>query len=218
MKENNKELPIKEAIEITAKTALSAIPIGGALITNVWDAVKSNCAQNRQKEWQLMVEERLSHVEIALEEIGNDEKFTSAIIFATQSAIKTGEKEKREYLANALLHSIRCKMDESKMMMFLSMLDEYTVLHLKLLDYFQNPKRFTENNQYYAGSPFSCLFDVYPEMKEDEELVRKAINDLKADGLMSSDSSSLDAMMTSNGMLASRTTKMGNEFIEFIRE
>ena len=37
----------KDAVEISAKTALSCIPIGGALITNVYDSVKSHCAQKR---------------------------------------------------------------------------------------------------------------------------------------------------------------------------
>ena len=42
----------KDALEIAAKAALSVIPVGGTLITCVWDSIKANCAQNRLDEWK----------------------------------------------------------------------------------------------------------------------------------------------------------------------
>ena len=109
----------KDAVEISAKTALSCIPVGGALVTNVWDAVKSNSARKRLEEWQDMLEDRLSRIEATLEDIGNNENFTSAIYQATEQAIRTGSRTKREYLANAVANSVSCDFEESVMMMFL---------------------------------------------------------------------------------------------------
>ena len=86
---NNKLSLINDGIEISAKTALSLLPIGGALITGVWDAVKSNCVQKRLEEWQSLVEDKLCVLEYTLEDIGNNENFTTALFHATEMAIKT---------------------------------------------------------------------------------------------------------------------------------
>ena len=69
MSEKAKQVALQTA-EISAKTALSMIPVGGALITSVWDSIKSNCAQKRLDEWQNVIEERLSKVDESLENIG----------------------------------------------------------------------------------------------------------------------------------------------------
>lgn len=205
----------KDAVEISAKTALSCIPVGGALVTNVWDAVKSNSARKRLEEWQDMLEDRLSRIEATLEDIGNNENFTSAIYQATEQAIRTGSRTKREYLANSVVNSVSCDFEESVMMMFLDMIGKYTDWHLKVLVFFQNPTKFSDKNpSMFMGSPGQVLFDCYPELKAQEELVSKIVKELHADGVFSLDS--LNTVMTGNGALAKRTTKLGDEFIAFI--
>jgi len=209
---------VGEIIEITAKTALSAIPVGGALITGVWDSIKSNCAQGRLKEWQMLVESRLSKVDVTLEEIGNNENFTSAMFQATELAIKTSERAKREYLANAVLNSLSCPFEESVVMMFLSMVGKYTLWHLKILDFFQDPKKFSQvnRNNYCMGSPKTVLFDVYPELSYKEAYVDRIVKELYSDGLMNTEN--LNCTMTSSGMVASRVSDIGKDFIKFITE
>lgn len=205
----------KDAVEISAKTALSCIPVGGALVTNVWDAVKSNSARKRLEEWQDMLEDRLSRIEATLEDIGNNENFTSAIYQATEQAIRTGSRTKREYLANAVANSVSCDFEESVMMMFLDMIGKYTDWHLKVPVFFQNPTKFSDKNpSMFMGSPGQVLFDCYTELKAQEELVSKIVKELHADGVFSLDS--LNTVMTGNGALAKRTTKLGDEFIAFI--
>lgn len=205
----------KDVVEISAKTALSCIPVGGALVANVWDAVKSNSARKRLEEWQDMLEERLSRIEATLEDIGNNENFTSAIYQATEQAIRTGSKTKREYLANAVANSVLCDFEESVMMMFLDMIGKYTDWHLKVLVFFQNPTKFSGRDpSIFMGSPGQVLVDYYPELKAQEELVSKIVKELHADGVFSLDS--LNTVMTGNGALAKRTTKLGDEFIAFI--
>lgn len=211
-------LVIGEIVEITAKTALSVIPVGGALINGIWDSIKSNCAQERLKEWQTLIEGRLSRIDTTLEDVGKNENFTSAMFQATELAIKTSEAAKREYLANAVLNSLTCPFEESVIMMFFSMIGKYTLWHLKILDFFQNPKKFDgiiESN-YYMGSPKTVLFDVYPELRSKEAYVDKIVKELYSDGLMNTDN--LNCTMTSSGMLASRVSKIGQDFINFITE
>lgn len=214
MMKNKLQLTSNDIVEISAKTLLSAIPIGGELITNVWDSIKSNCAQKRLEDWQKNIEERLSHINKTLEEIGNNENFTTAIFHATEMAIKTAENEKRAYLANAVVNSISCDLEESIMMMFFDMIGKYTIMHINILIYFRNPKKFISNSNVRMGSPKNFLYQVYPTFRENDKLVDKIIRELYADGLMNTED--LNSTMSVNGMLSSRITELGNKFITFI--
>ena len=203
-------------VEIAGKTALSAIPIGGTLITCIWDAVKGNAIQKRLEDWKEKVEGRLAKVELSLDEIGSDEIFASTIMKATDIAIKTMEEQKREYLANAVLNSVNCKMEESIVMMYLDMVDRYTAWHLKILCYFRNPKAFpqVDESKYYMGSPLQPLYEVFPELSSNSALVNKMVKDMYNDGVLNTPD--MNCTMTGSGMVASRTTDLGNSFVDFI--
>ena len=88
-----------EVAEITAKTVLSTIPVGGALVTCIWDSIKANVANRRMEDWKKQVEEKLCDLNSSLEDIGSNELFASAMMKATDIALKTAEDEKRQYLA-----------------------------------------------------------------------------------------------------------------------
>lgn len=202
--------------EIAAKSTLSIIPVGGTLISCVWDSIKANCAQKRLDDWKQLLEERLTLVEKTLEQVGENECFTTAMMKATDSAIKTMENEKRRYLADAVLNSLTCEIGESIIMMYFDMIDKYTVWHMKILDFFNAPKKFegiSENN-YFMGSPMEPLISVYPELNNNRDMVDKIIKELYLDGMMNTES--IHCTMTASGMVASRTTKLGDSFISFI--
>ena len=114
----NKEI-IAESIEIAGKTALSLIPVGGTLITCVWDSVKAHAAQKRLNDWKDLVENRLSRLEYTLDDLGNNELFATAIMRTTDIALKTAERKKREYLANSIYHSTNIPIDEGMLMIYL---------------------------------------------------------------------------------------------------
>lgn len=205
-----------EIVEVAAKTVLSVVPVGGALITAVWDSIKGNTAQKRMDEWKCLIEERLSKLEISLEDIGYNENFTTAMLCASEMAIKTAEKQKRCYLANAVVNAATADIEESIMMIYLDLVGKYTIWHLKILDFFENPKKFpgVSESSYYMGAPSQVLYQVYPELKANEGLVNKIIKELYADGMLSTEN--MNCMMTSSGMVASRTTELGDNFIRFI--
>lgn len=96
------------------------------------------------------------------------------------------------------------------------MIEKYTIWHLKILDYFENPEKFDNVNKskYYMGSPKSVLFEVYPELKGKEKYVDKIVKELYSDGLMTTEN--LNTTMSASGMVASRTSEMANDFIRFI--
>ena len=75
-------------IEVAAKTVVGAIPYGSILV-NVYDAIKGGCLDKRRKKWQTTIEERLSHIEKTLGDIGSNENFATTIIRTTEMAMKT---------------------------------------------------------------------------------------------------------------------------------
>ena len=142
-------------LEVASKTALSAIPIGGALATAIYDVVKGNVLQKRQDKWKKMIEMRLAKVEMTLEDIGENETFATMLIKTTELAMKTAKEDKLEYLSNALLYSVDHSIDEDKLIMFMSYVEKYSVSHIKILNFFNNPEKFDNLHisNYIMGSP-----------------------------------------------------------------
>lgn len=203
-----------DTIEIVGKTALSAIPIGGALVTSVYDTVKGNSLSKRQDKWRIALEERLVKLEDTLEDIGNNELFTTALVKVTELAMKTAKEEKMAYLANSVINSLNPNLDEEKLIVFLDLLDRYTVSHIKIIYFFSNPKRFdgVDSNSYMMDSPSTPLFYVYPELNN--ELFKKIYGDLYNDGMVTLEN--INMSMTGSGVVAKRTTAIADEFLKFI--
>lgn len=207
----------KECVEITTKTLLSAIPVGGTLITCIWDSIKAQSANRRMDDWKAQIEDKLRNLDISLENIGNDEVFTSAMMKATDSALKTAEDEKRQYLANAVRNSIEANIEESIMMIYLDLLDKYTIWHIRILNLFYNPKVFSQIDvsDIMMGSASVVVEQVYPEIAKEKNLLDKIVKDLQSDGMMV-EGSYMYAGITANGIVSSRTTDLGNKFLMFI--
>lgn len=202
-------------VEIAGKTMLSTIPVGGTLATLVWETVKSNKLDKRAKEWKLTVENRLSNLEISLDEIRESENFTTCILRTTELAARTSSTKKKEYLANALINSISLDIDEVKLLIFLNLIEKYTELHIIILDFFSNPLKFdkVKNSNFYMGSPMSLFYEVHPTLKEQNEIIILIIKELYADGLVSSEF--FNVTMTKEGVQSGRVTQLGNKFLEF---
>lgn len=203
-----------DVLEVAGKTVLSAIPVGGALATAVYDVVKGNILQKRQDKWKETIENKLSKLETTLEDIGKNEVFATMLIKTTELAMKTAKEEKLEYLANALVYSVNHSIDEDKLIIFMSYVEKYSVAHIKILNFFNNPEKFdsVNVNSYVMGSPSQPLSRVYPEISP---LKDKCINDLYNDGLMTTQS--INVTMTAQGMIAKRTTELGDEFLKFLK-
>ena len=205
---------IINTVEIVAKTAVSTIPIGGALLSSVYDTVKSNCLAKRQQEWRNALEDRLSRIEATLGELGNNDLFVTALLKSTEIAMKTAREEKMLYLANSVVNSLNPDINEEKLLVFFDLLDKYTISHIKIMYFFYNPKRFDgiDPSSYIMGSPKTPLFQIYPELNN--ELFKKIYKDLYVDGMISSED--LNITMTGSGMVAKRTTHICDEFLKFI--
>lgn len=75
-----------------------------------------------------------------LDDLEHNEKFVSATLQATQAAMKTHQREKREALRNAVLNvALGHEPETDRQTLFLSLIDRFTVLHLAVLRAFADP-------------------------------------------------------------------------------
>lgn len=211
---------LNEATEVTGKALIAGIPILGGPIIEIIDSVQSNRLAARHEEWLRNLNDRLTKIEYKVDELGNSEFFTSSLIKATEIASKSHEKEKRDYLANALINSIDLESSmQTTVMIYYNLIDAYTILHIKVLDFFNNPSQHTEEIAalYGTSSPGLLLENCREFRKVDKDLLKKVVNDLQNDGLINI-SNGLNTMMTVEGAMKPRTTKLGKGLLLFISD
>jgi hypothetical protein len=95
----------------------------------------------------------------------------------------------------------------------------FTVWHIRLLHLYQNPEKWEKDNnkqfeRLYAGGASHVLESAYPELKPRRDFYDQIWKDLYQKGLVTSDS--LHSMMTGGGIFEKRTTKLGDELLNFI--
>lgn len=132
--------------------------------------------EKRRNLWFKQVEKRLSVLEgtkdtIDLEDLSNNEQFITALLSASQAAMRTHEEEKLEALCNAVLNTVTPNdISEDLQLVFLSLIDNLTGWHLRILKFFDNPGVWFKNNDIklpsvHTGSPSAMLETAYSELK-----------------------------------------------------
>lgn len=155
-----------------------------------------------------------------MNELANNELFISIVMQTTQLALRNHQAEKLLALQNAVVNTaLNISIDEEEQLSFIRMVDELSVWQLKILHYFQNPNKWFEdyNKQkpnIYMGSPISALTSAFQELSGQDTFINRTIRELYNMGLFSGDS--IGAMMTEQGVYASRTTEYANRFIRYI--
>ncbi len=229
MDKSNKYEPSKESVQdyghAVVRAGLGAIPFGGAAAIEIFNKIITPPIEKRRDEWRQFVGERLQQLdedgEIDLEELVTNEIFTTTILQATQVAIRNHHEEKIEALRNAVINAaLPNPPDESIQLMFLNLVDTFTVWHLRLLRLFQNPKGWFEENDKQApsfamSSTIAGLLTVaYPELSNQRRFYDLVISELNAKGL--SGASGTHVMMSATGAYEKRTTELGDRFLQFI--
>lgn len=104
---------------------------------------------------------------------------------------------------------------------FLKLIDDFTIWHIRILDLFNDPPEWFKRNKksfpgYISAGLSNVATEAYPELKGQKELLDAIWKDLEHAGLHNS--GSLNAMMTASGLLSPRTTALGRKFLESIQE
>lgn len=219
--------PSKEDVAYAVvKATLGSIPVLGSAATEVFGLVITPPLDKRRQAWMNEVAEKLKFLEensqIDFLSLSQNDQFIDTVIQATTIAIKTSEQEKILALRNAVINTaLNETPDKTKSQIFLNFVDTFTVWHLTILTFFNNPKAWFEKNgqtppNLMIGSMFSVLKTAFPSLVGQDELVDLIWNDLRNTGLHNS--SELKGMLSGDGALAERTTQLGKEFIRFISD
>ena len=216
----------EDILYAAVKAGLGSIPVLGSAATELFGLVVTPPLDKRRQEWMNEVAEKLKALEennqVDFSKLSQNEQFIDTIIQATTIAIKTSEKEKIVALRNAVTNTALDEAPEkTKSQIFLNLVDSFTVWHLKILTFFDNPKAWFQRAgqsppNLMMGSMFSVLKSAYPSLAGQDELVDLIWNDLHNAGLHNT--SGLKTMMSGDGALAERTTELGKEFIQFISQ
>lgn len=212
-------------IHTISKAGLSSIPLIGSAVAELFNMIISPPLEKRRNEWLINLSSELKELEekvdcFTIEDLSDNDLFLSVVMQATQIALKNHQEEKLHALRNAIINTaLNINIDEVKQLMFLNMINDLSVWHLKILHYFGNPnKRFDEKQitkpNLLSGSPSVALLVYYPELKKDDEFLKIIVKDLYNNGLLSIDS--LGGRMTESGIYAGKATKYGNDFIRYI--
>ena len=217
----------------TVKGAVSLVPVVGGLISEYIGLTTDLIAAKRLKEWQDMVEEKLLKIECDISEIANNDFFYSCVQTATVGALKSYQTEKRKLFANALYNSyILPDITEEKKIIFISLIDKYTLLTIKLLQCYSkdnyekyDARIYKENNpdpnnkmrtytNHGTEKPIKYLCDEIPELAKDPQLAKTLAAQLKDDGLIEPIDFDMPTHPETNRR--KRTTNLGDEFLVFI--
>jgi|SRR5579871_2295770 len=214
------------------RAAVTAVPFVGGSITELFSAFFSTPLTRRREAWFHLLalaivelQERLPN--LTPETLQTDERFTSTVLNATTSALRTHRQEKLIALRNAVTNSVlMLDVDEDLMAMFLNYVDVLTPRHLRVLFAFHDPNAHFEriasttrwlvrsgNSETWWSTSTSTLDFMraaFPELK-DHQFTAQLITDLATRTLIG-----LGAIHHRLPEIGPYTTFTGAKFMKFI--
>jgi len=214
-----------DVAHLVAKAAISAVPIVGSPAAEFFAAIIRPPLAKRLDQWVQEVTAALNELcgknLITIEDLQANDAFVSAVLQATQIAMRNHQDEKRAALRNAVINTaLRKTPEDSLREMFLSWIGDLTVHHLILLQLFRNPQQwFKENGRTWPsnitiGGLSTIVEHALPELVGKRNFYDQVWNDLNSRGLVNT--GGLHTTMSAQGMTAKRTSELGDSFLDFI--
>ena len=220
MSEEKLDIPKQSKGDFThsvAKAGLSAIPVIGGAAVELFQNVIQPPLEKRRAEWMAQVGKKLQKLEengLNLESLKENESFISAVMYASQLALRTHHQEKLIALKNAVANIAIGQCPEEVMQhMFLNMVDSFTELHIQILKIFQAPETPPGISM---GGLSTVLEHNLPNLRGRRDLYDQLWKDLYSRGLVNTDG--LHVTMSGSGLISKRTSGLGDEFLRFISE
>lgn len=199
------------------KAGLSSVPFVGGPAIELFQYLVQQPLEKRKVEWMGQVGEKLQELEAnghKISDLQKNEILVSAVMHATQIALRTHQTSKRDALRNAIINVAKGQApDEALQNVFLNLVDSFIDLHLRMLKFSQAPKPPPNMSM---GSLSSVLENNMPELRGNRELYDQLWKDLYSRGLVNTEG--LHATMTVSGLGQKRTTMIGDAFLKFIEE
>lgn len=205
----------------------AAVPSVGGPLQVLFENVFRAPLDKRKEAWLLelvgVIEELRATVDgFRPEMLAENEVFISVALQASQTALRNHQREKLDALRNAVLNSaLPSLLSEDEQMIFLRLVDQLTPWHLRLLAFLDDPDQWIRTEKielpYIAGALSTVLEACFPDLAGRRDLYGQLVRDLQVEGL-AADGSYLHGMMTSQGMVAGRTTDLGKRFLTYISD
>ncbi|NMW23312.1 hypothetical protein HFP05_02535 [Rhodanobacter denitrificans] len=199
------------------KAGLSAIPLVGGPAVELFQMLIQPPLERRRHEWMGIVGEKLQELEdrgVDISKLQDNEEFITAAMHASQLAMRTHQKEKREALRNALMNiAVGHSPDEALQHMFFDWIDTMSSLHIQILKLFQAPPA---PPGMMMGGLVSVLEHNMPSLRGSAHIYGQVWKDLYMRGLVNTDG--LNVTMSGSGLAEKRTTQLGDAFLSFIAE
>ena len=216
--------PDSEKAHRVTRAAIAAIPVLGGTLVETFNALIEPPMAKRKTEWMVEVTQAINELYekgiVTEKDLQENEKFFTILVHASSTAIRNHEKEKLNALRNAVLNSVLPDAPSDTMQqLFLNLIDFCTSWHIALLKLFQDPEQWARNNDHHfpswsMGGISQVIENAYPQLQKQQALYTLVWKELYRNGLFNTDS--LNTTMTGSGMLAKRTTPIGDAFVKFI--
>lgn len=225
---------LPDALYTASSYALSFLPVAGEL----FNACIMTPAERRRNDWIESIEKELYKLKSTIPDImirtQNNEQAISTILTASPLALKTHNKTKLEALRNIVINAVLHEdYEEYKFQMFLSFIDEFTEWHIRLLEYFSDPKAAVKkyNSSFDLSNQFHCLtmapfYSIYPAMNNSKsyQYLKIIVNDLNSKELLFCKADVFNQSYMYNDIYKTGhpykkyTTDFGDEFLKFIAD
>lgn len=214
-----------DQVHTAARALLGAVPHAGGALAEFFDKLVVPPLEARRDEWRAQMAEELERLieeveGLTSQTLQDDDAFISAVAHASQIALRSHQAEKRDALRNAVLNvAAGMAPDEDTQLMFLYMIDVLTPSHLRILKLFESPEVYANArgvglSHMGMGGHGQLVETVFPKLKGRREFYDVLIRDLHTRGLTSVERTGVT--MTGHGLLAKRTTQLGDDFLRFI--
>jgi hypothetical protein len=200
-----------------AKAVLSVVPVVGGPAAELFQFVVQPPLEKRREAWMRDVGEKLHELEakgLDLTKLQENDQFISAVMHASQAALRTHKAEKLAALRNAVLNIAQgLAPDEVRQHLLLSFIDQLSESHLRILKTFHAPAAPPGMSM---GGLGNVLEHNFADLRGQRELYDQLWKDLYSRGLVNTDN--LHITMSGSGLAERRTTGLGEALLQLISE
>ncbi len=207
------------------KAIMQSNPITNFVHT-IYDEYASRQWQQRREKWEEVFEEKLKNIkdDINLNKINKIDNFAQILSQAVQGAMSDIDENKVDLYANTVINAIKYEdTNNIKKHIFLNMLRDFSLLHIKLLKCFSKSLNSGDFNGGFqtrirdkSPNVMDIILEQNPDIKEHKELLHIITHDLYNRRLLENEYPL--QMLLSFGEIDKQTTALGDEFLAFILE
>ncbi|MFA0406538.1 hypothetical protein, partial [Vibrio sp. 10N.222.52.C12] len=177
----------QDKVHRVIRAAIGLSPVASGAMLEAFHLLWQPPAEARAEKWVVDVISKLNSLAERIDDLEQtivSEEFQSLLIAANQLVIKHHQAEKIEYFVNSIASSITAQsLTYDKKYAYLVMLDEFTLLHIRVLGILKNAIYWgtdTETTESrFSHYVTSEIIKLDPELVPEIQLVQKVVQDLE---------------------------------------